>query len=66
MDRTTATADFSEEAKPPAKRQIIAGDDCMKLEMYDWQVYGFMEDYLGAKLFQPADPYAGLLSALQT
>ena len=66
MDRTTATAAVSEAAKPPAKRQIVAGVVGMMLEMYDWQVYGFMAVYLGAQLFQPADPYAGLLSALLT
>lgn len=48
----------------PPRRQIIAGVVGMMLEMYDWQVFGFMAVYLGAQLFNPADPLTGLLNTL--
>ncbi|MGL3805596.1 MFS transporter [Paeniglutamicibacter sp. R2-26] len=51
--------------KPPV-RQVVVGVVGMMLEMYDWQVYGFMAVYLGAQIFNPHDPFAGLLSALLT
>ncbi|WP_327091584.1 MFS transporter [Nonomuraea sp. NBC_01738] len=51
-------------AAPPSRRQVIAGVVGMMLEMYDWQVYGFTVAYISASLFDPSDPFSGLLNGL--
>ncbi|MEU5850672.1 MFS transporter [Saccharopolyspora shandongensis] len=59
-DSTTA----AQEASAPPRRQVIAGVVGMMLEMYDWQVYGFTVAYIAAALFDPTDPFSGLLNSL--
>jgi MHS family alpha-ketoglutarate permease-like MFS transporter len=66
MTRNDATIAGTAVTTPPPKRQIVAGVVGMMLEMYDWHVYGFMAVYLGAQLFNPKDPFAGLIAALLT
>ncbi|AMB59717.1 MFS transporter [Microterricola viridarii] len=60
---TTTQADATAGTRPPT-RQLLSGVVGMMLEMYDWQVFGFMAVYVAGQLFDPADPFAGLLNAL--
>ena len=61
MSQTAAVRPIK--SRPP-RRQIIAGVVGMMLELYDWQVFGFMAVYIGAHVFNPADPFTGLLNTL--